>query len=65
MKTGDRVYTPRFCNVQINEVFDSRESCFKAGYIEPTYYNGEYDIRGKSIDMYHMVFAAYRKEEAK
>ena len=62
MKVGDRVNTPRFCTVRIKEVFDSREEAAQAGYKEPTFYEGEYGVAGKSLDMYHMEFAAYRKE---
>ena len=61
MKKGDRIYTPRFCTVQIEEVFESRSEASAAGYTEPTYYEGEYGVAGKSLDMYHMQFAAYRK----
>lgn len=62
MRKGDRVYTPRFCTVEIKEVFENRDAAFNAGYTEPTYYqDAEYDIRGKSLDLYHMTFAAYHK----
>lgn len=64
MKKGDWVNTPRFCMVQLEEVFQSKEDAIKAGYTEPTY--AEYDgfgILGKSIDLYHMRFAAYRERE--
>ena len=63
MKTGDSIYTPRFCTVTIAEIFDKEESARLAGYTEPTYYQDPvYGILGKSEDMYHMVFAGYRKE---
>ena len=59
MNIGDHVRTPRFCTVRINEMFDSKTELVEAGYTEPTHYdNGDYEIRGKSLDMYHMVFAA-------
>lgn len=61
MKKGDYVYTPRFCTVRINEVYDTREEAAKNGYTEPTHYNGDYEILGKSLDMYHMKFAAIKK----
>lgn len=62
MKKGDWVNTPRFLNVEIDEVFESQEGAFKAGYKEPTYYQSdEYDVLGKSLDIYHMVFAAVKK----
>jgi len=48
--------------VRIKEVFNTEASAREAGYTEPTYYQGtEYGILGKSLDLYHMVFAAYRK----
>ena len=62
LKKGSRVYTPRFCTVVIKEVFDSEQEAKKEGYQEPTFYEDpEYGIRGKSIDMYHMEFAAFKK----
>lgn len=61
MKIGDFVYTPRFCTVQIKEIFASEAEARAAGYREPTYYSGEYIILGKSLDMYHMEFAAIPK----
>ncbi len=62
MNIGDRVYTPRFCSVRIKEIFKSRSEAEQAGYRESTYYeSGEYGILGRSLDMYHMEFAAYRK----
>lgn len=62
MKAGDKVYTPRFCTVRIEEMFDSAEEAHKAGYIEPTYYeDAHYGILGKSLDLYHMKFAGYIK----
>lgn len=59
MKAGEKVYTPRFCTVEIKEVFRSREEAEKAGYKEPTYYKGDFGVLGKSLDLYHMEFAAY------
>lgn len=62
IKVGDWIDTPRFCGVRIKEVFDSLEEAESNGYKEPTYYdtgNG-YGITGKSLDQYHMVFAAYK-----
>lgn len=62
MKVGDRYNTPRFCTVRIKEMFDSRSDAMHAGYKEPTYWdNDEYGILGKSLDMYHMEFAGYKK----
>ena len=61
MQKGDYIYTPRFCTVQINEVFESKTEARENGYTEPTHYQGEYEILGKSIGMNRMVFAAVKK----
>lgn len=62
MKKNDYAYTPRFCTVKIEEVFENKMAALMAGYKEPTYYDDpEFGILGKSIDMYHMEFAAFRK----
>jgi len=62
IKTGDYIRTPKFLQVRINEVFKSKEEMQQAGYTETTHYrNNEWEIRGKSIDLYHMKFAACRK----
>ena len=61
MKVGDRIYTPRFCTVQIKEVFETEEEAIKNGYKEPTYYKGNFDVLGKSIGIKRMVFAAVKK----
>jgi len=59
IKKGDKVYTPRFCTVTIKEVFPSRREAKQSGYEENTCYeNPEYVVLGKSLDMYHMEFAA-------
>lgn len=65
MKVGDNIYTPRFCNVQIEAIFLSERLLWDAGYTEPTYNSdNDYVIRGKSVDINHMVFAAApRKKE--
>lgn len=61
MKNGDYAYTPRFCTVKIKEIFESETEANDAGYTEPTYYcQSGYKILGKSIDMYHMQFAAVK-----
>lgn len=64
MNKGDYVRTPRFLTVKIEEVFASREEAAQAGYTEPTHYrhnhNDGYDVLGKSLDMYHMEFAAVK-----
>ena len=62
MRQGDRVYTPRFCTVQIAEVYGTETEAKQAGYTEPTYWRDiEYGILGKSLDAYHMRFAGYHK----
>lgn len=63
MKVGDWINTPRFCKVKIEQVFEDRRKAAEAGFTEPTYYRSdpEWDVLGKSIDMYHMTFAAVRK----
>lgn len=62
MKIGDWIYTPRFCKVRIDEIFDTIAKAYKEGYTEPTHYiDTEYKILGKSLDGYHMVFAAAKK----
>lgn len=62
MKKGDRIYTPRFCNVIIEEVFKSNNEAWENGYTEPTHYRSpDYEIYGKSTSLNHMVFAAVKK----
>lgn len=62
MKIGDWVNTPRFCTVRIDAIFESEQEARAHGYCEPTYYSGsDYIILGKSLDMYHMKFAAIAK----
>ena len=63
MKKGDWVNTPRFLNVEIKEVFENISQAYEAGFKEPTHYRSdEYDVLGKSLDVYHMVFAAAKKQ---
>ena len=62
MEAGVRINTPRFCTVTIKEIFDNEELAFQAGYKEPTYYEDpSYGVVGKSLDEYHMEFAAFKK----
>ena len=62
MELGTRVSTPRFCTVTISAIFEHAEDAAKCGYVEPTHTNmPDWDIKGKSIDMYHMEFAAIKK----
>ena len=61
MKIGDSVYTPRFCTVRVSAVFATEAEAHTAGFCEPTYYKGNHISLGKSLDMYHMEFAAVPK----
>lgn len=63
MNKGDQVYTPRFCTVRIEEVYEEAREARAAGYYEPTYYNKnpDYDILGKHTGTNRMAFAAVRK----
>ncbi|MDE7244204.1 MAG: hypothetical protein K2O18_09550 [Oscillospiraceae bacterium] len=61
IKVGDYVYTPRFCTVQISQVFASEKEARSCGYREPTYYEGGHVILGKVLDSCHMEFAAIPK----
>ena len=63
MNKGDYIYTPRFCNVRIEEVFENRDEVRENGYTEQTHYRGDYDVLGKSIGVNRMVFAAVKKQE--
>lgn len=59
MKKGDRVMTPRFSTVKIEEIYETEKELKEAGYTEPTHLQDDnYIVRGKSLDMYHMKFAA-------
>ena len=62
IKIGNRVFTPRFCTVTISAIYNNKSEAYSAGYKEPTYYSKDgYTILGRSIDMYHMEFAAARE----
>ena len=62
MKTGEKFYTPRFGMVNIEKVFENMTAAYEEGYKEPTHYHSNgYTILGKSLDMYHMEFAAIKK----
>lgn len=50
IETGDAIYTPRFCSVTIDEVFENCTAAKSAGYTEPTHYN-----------IIKMVYMAYKK----
>lgn len=62
MKAGEKIYTPRFCTVNIEKVFESKTNAYEEGYTEPTHYHSNgYTILGKSLDMYHMEFAGVKE----
>jgi hypothetical protein len=62
VKVGTQIYTPRFCTVQIKEIFANKAEAQRNGYTEPTYWEDpEYGCLGKSLNMYHMDFCAYKK----
>lgn len=61
MKSEELIYTPLFCTVQIKEIFADEATTRASGYNEPTYYEGDCIILEKSLDSYHMVFAAVPK----
>lgn len=63
MEKGDYVNTPRFLRVKIEEMYDNETEAKNAGYTETTHYwdDPEYGVYGKSIDMYHMKFAGFKK----
>lgn len=62
MNKGDMIYTPRFCTVEIKEVFESRIEAVEAGYNEPTHFqNGKYGILGKMTGINRMEFAGFKK----
>ena len=61
IKIGTRLETPRFCTVKISALFETEQDARSAGYTEPTHlYDLPYKVVGKSIDMYHMKFAAFK-----
>ena len=63
MEKGKYILTPRFGRVKIEEVYSSESEARKEGYTETAHYwdDPEYGIYGKSLDMYHMQFAAFKK----
>ena len=62
MKKGDRISTPRFLWVTIQEVYENETNAREAGYTEPTHYKSSaFGILGKSIGINRMVFAAFKK----
>lgn len=62
MKVNERIYTPRFCTVTVEKIFESRKEARQEGYTEPTYYheNG-FTICGKSIGFNRMIFAGVKE----
>ena len=63
LEKGDHLYSPRFCDIAMEEVYSSTEELSRAGYNECTYIKSDnWDVRGKSLDQYHMLFAAAPKK---
>ncbi|SDF62467.1 hypothetical protein [Sporomusa acidovorans] len=63
IRVGAYVKTPRFCTVQLKEVFTDKHAANEAGYVEPTHYeNEQWDILGKHTGINRMVFAAVKKK---
>ena len=51
MKIGNNVYTPRFCNVKIKELFSNASDARDAGYTEPTHYHKDgWTVYGKTVE---------------
>ncbi|MBQ6503174.1 MAG: hypothetical protein IJI57_04605 [Flexilinea sp.] len=65
MEKGDYVKTPRFSTVFIEDVYDSEAEARKAGFTETTHYwdDPDFGVYGKVLDMYHIIFAGFRKEK--
>ena len=63
MKIRDRIETPRFGEVFINEIFLDRRQAEMNGYILVTQFTDpEWEVRGKVSGVNQFRFAAYRKE---
>lgn len=67
IKIGMYIHTPRFLTVKIENLYTSEAAAIAAGYQEPTHYEwqdsqyiveGVHNVLGKSLDLYHMEFAA-------
>ncbi len=59
---GDKVNTPRFLTVRIAAMFENIELAESCGFTEPTHYRDEeWHIRGKSIGINRMIFAAVKR----
>lgn len=62
MKQNEMIYTPRFCAVKIEKVFESRTEAVAEGYKEPTHYHKDgYTILGKSTGANYMKFAGVKE----
>lgn len=63
MKSGDMIYTPRFCTVRIDAILTEEEAT-EQGYYEPTHYDKEpgYKVLGKHTGPNRMQFAAVKAE---
>lgn len=63
IKVNDWVRTPRFLNVQIEQIFTTEVEMRRNGFTEPTHFQDElFVICGKSTGLNQMVFAAAHKE---
>lgn len=61
MTIGDKIYTPRFCTVTIQDIYSDKLSACEAGYTEPTHYSKDgYTILGKSTGINKMIFAGVK-----
>lgn len=63
MQVGDKIYTPRFCTVEISQIFSSMEDAVSNGFTESAHYNdGQFAVYGKSVGVNRMVFSAVKEE---
>ena len=72
IRVGMRIHTPRFLTVTIDALYTSEAAAMADGYVEPTHYEwqdlgyiveGVNNVMGKSLDIYHMSFAAVVDKE--
>ena len=58
------INTPRFLKVQIIAIFKNKEDARKLGFVEPTHYDGEFDVLGRHIGTNMMDFAVVFKKSS-
>lgn len=64
MEINDIIYTPRFCSVRIDAIYENIADARKDGYTEPTHYHKDgYTILGKNTSPNHMVFAGAKESK--